>query len=283
MAGYNTTTDLTEDEANYIESQIVEGHTEICVARTLFQTVPVPAGKQEYTFYELEEMAGAEFVPELGNFPMDKVDREPTTIHIKKFGKAYGISREMILAAREGGYPVQALSAKSTGKQIGITEEKHIWSTLKNKLVADNVSALTPDSGTAWDATGAEYENDVVAMMAEFNDLNADDKWFDMNVMVLEPEFYWKLFTTNAYGIQPIVGIQKLGIEVVMAHLNGVAGTDVNGFVGDKDYLKIIEAEPITTEGEYRMANQSYIDQAFERIGVAVLDSDAFRVLNLET
>lgn len=283
MAGYNTTSDLTDDEAAYIEAQIIEGHTEVVVGRQIFETIPVPAGKVEYTFNTLTEMSEAGEIPELSPFPMDTVDRTPTTIYIKKLGKAYGISREAILAAREGGYPVQALSARSVGKQIAEKEEYNIWNGVSTALTSASISTLTPASGIAWDAPGATYENDVVDMMRQFSALNSDDKWFQMSDIVLEPEFYWKLFTTNTYGLRPIEGIRKLGIEVHMAHLNGIAGIGVNGFAFDREYLKLIEAEPITTEGKYVQENQSYVDQAFERVGVAVLDANAFRKLNLET
>ena len=279
--GYNTTSDLTDEEAQYIEARLIEGHMEKIVGRTIFPTIPVPAGKTEYTWNEIEEMAEAELIPELGEFPMDKVSRDKTTIYVEKYGKKYGISREEILAARENGYELEARSAASCGRAIGKKEEKVIWTAVETATSNASLSALTP--GTAWDASGNDPADDICDWMATFAELDSDDKWFDLTDIVLEPSYYYPLFKTNDYGIQPITAIREMGVNVTMAHLDGIATTDVNGFAFDRNFAAIIEAEPITSEGEYRMSNQAYIDQAYERVGVAVFEPEAFRVVNVES
>lgn len=264
---------LTDEEVEFIEAAIIEEQLEAVIGRTVFGTTSVDAGTLTYTYNKLTNMSAAEHIAEGSEFPYDNVSKTPTSAYIEKLGKGFQLSRESILAARKGGYDINAQNARSAVRQVAELEEGDIFTELESNATTDYVAKTS--GGGYWGASAYTPTEDLIDVRAVLRNFN-----YKLTDLLVKPDYYKYLLIPNSYGITPMSEIEALGITITET-ANIATGSDA--IACDKSQVTLIEAEGLATEGEYVMSNQAYNNQVFERIVPVIFDNNAIVKMDLST
>ncbi len=260
---------FTDEELELISTAIIEEQLEATVARGIFGTINVAPHLQSYSYHEETAMGAAEVVAENAEFPRDEVEKTKKTVLIEKIGKAFYISREAMLAARATNYPLDTRAARSAARKVVEKEEETVWGV---------VSAGAGQSFTAdplWDAANAEVQGDVVDIRGMLRDYN-----YSFTHLIVDVDSYAELIKTDSFGNRPIDQLPN-GIQVV--ETAWIPSAVKGGFALDASAVGIIIAEDLQTEGEYRLVNQAYHNQVFERFASVVFAANAIVKLTLHS
>jgi len=120
---------LTDDEVNYIETQIVKTIRPMLIGRQVFGTVPLAhAGFRKYTFYNENDMgqASIDMMGEADNF--DRVDLDEDSVNIPIIHKEYKLHWRDVLMRRNAGQDLNTQHAENAARQVAEEEDKLLLS-----------------------------------------------------------------------------------------------------------------------------------------------------------
>ncbi len=260
---------FTDEELELISTTIIEEQLEATVARRIFGTINVAPHLMSWSYNEETAMSDAEVVAENAEFPRDEVSKTKKTVLIEKIGKAFYISREALQAARATNYPLDTRAARSAARKVVEKEEETVWGVVN----ADAGQSFT--ANPLWDAADATIQGDVVDIRGKLRDYN-----YSFTHLIVDVDSYAELIKTDDYGNRPIDQLPT-GVEVV--ETAWIPSTLKGGFALDSSAVGIIVAEDLQTENEYRLVNQAYLNQVFERMAAVVFAPNAIVKLTLHS
>lgn len=155
---------LTDDEVNYIETQIVKTIRPMLIGRQVYGTkVLSHAGFRKYTFYTENDMgqASIDMMGEADN--MDRVDLDEVPVNIPIIHKEYKLHWRDVLMRRNAGEDLNTQHAENAARQVAEEEDKLLisgeytgWPALAIVGLATHGSRQTTTGGD-WSANYATY------------------------------------------------------------------------------------------------------------------------------
>jgi len=168
---------LTDEEARYIDTQIIKVVRPILVGRQIFSAVRLPdAGYRTWRQFSETDMSAAAIDMDGMNAAMDRVELTSKDITIPMIHKDVKLFRRDILASRRGGLPLDAINIDNASRRIAVDEDKLLisgeytgWRALGIEGLANATGRNTQATAGTW-GTIANIYTDVSAAITKLEE-----------------------------------------------------------------------------------------------------------------
>lgn len=210
---------LSDDEINYIETQIVKTVRPLLIGR---QVMPIRtlahAGYQKYTFYTESDMGQATISMTGEEESQDLVDLTEGSVDIPIISKDYTLHWRDVLMRRNQGEDLNTQHAENAGRQVAEEEDKLILSGEYTGWPALGIEGLATATGRQTQASaGAWTANTITDCAAAKQKLRAQG-YYGPYRLILRSTWYAKLEALQAGG----TGSDKWFFQAVGELIGGV-------------------------------------------------------------
>jgi len=210
---------LTDEELRYVDARVVETVTPLLVGRKLFPFFRLPhAGLRTVRGWKETPMGPATIDMDGETDAFDRIELTAFNINVPVISKGFYLNWRDIIAAREGGIPIDTRSVENAARQVTEEEDKLLlsgeytgWRALGIEGLATATSRNTQASGGAWAANCIADINAAIGKLEAAGHLGP-------YALILRSTWYRKLPTmisnTGIFYLEKVLELVKAGILV---------------------------------------------------------------------
>jgi len=222
---------LTDEELRYLDSRVVETVRPLLVGRRLFPVFRLPnAGIKTVRGWRETDMSQATIDMNGQVDAFDRIELAEFDIKVPVISKGFRLNWRDVVAARNGGIPIDTRSAENAARQVAEEEDKLLltgeyagWNALGIEGLNTATGRNTQGSDGAWGA------NSITDVSAAISKLEASGH-YGPYALVLRSTWYAKLRTlienTGIFYLEKVAELVKAGIYVSDNLYSSSGGTD---------------------------------------------------------
>lgn len=249
---------LTDDEIEYIESEIVTTMRPMLVGRTLMPIRTLSnAGFKQYTHYTENDMGQATISMTGEAQSMDRVDLDEVNTKIPIISKDYNLHWRDVLMRRNTGQDLNVQHATNAARQIAEEEDKLILSGEYTGWPALGIEGLATSTGRNTTA-GGDWSANMITYVANAKAALRTDGYFGPYKLVVTSAWYAQMEAvygnTDRYYFQ-VVGDLLGGVDNIVISDNLYASD------GGVDSALVLDTSPGNFELVVGQDTTTYLDQ----------------------
>jgi len=210
---------LTDEELRYLDARVVETVRPLLVGRRLFPFFRLPhAGIKSVRGWKETDMSQATIDMDGETDAFDRIELASFDIKVPVISKGFTLNWRDIIAAREGGIPIDTRSVENAARQVAEEEDKLLisgeytgWRALGIEGLATATSRAIQASAGAWAANCITDINAAIAKLEAAGHLGP-------YALVLRSSWYRKLPTlianTGIFYLEKVLQLCQAGIFV---------------------------------------------------------------------
>ena len=163
------TAELTDEELRYIDARVVESVRPLLVGRRLFPFFRLPhAGIKSVRGYKETDMSAATIDMEGETDSFDRIELSGFDVKVPVISKGFKLSWRDLLAARNGGIPIDTRSVENAARQCAEEEDELLLTgerTGGRRLGMEGLATATgrnTSAGGDWSANAFTYVNNAI-------------------------------------------------------------------------------------------------------------------------
>lgn len=232
---------LTDNEIDYIDTQVTKTVYPLLVGRTLMPTRILPhAGFKNYTYFTENDMSQANISMTGEEQSMDRVDLNETEVKIPIISKNYHLNWRDVLMRRNNGEDLNTQNAQNAARQIAEEEDKLILTGEYTGWPALGIEGMATATGRNTTG-GGDWSANFITYVAAAKALLRADGYFGPYKLILNSTWYGQL--EALVGTTDRFGFQVLG-DLLGGEQNIVVSDSLYTAAGGTDNALVVSNEP---------------------------------------